>query len=141
MSEQIRPTKDDRSLGELLAELAQEVTTLVRQEVNLAKTEISQKVSRMGMHLGFLVAGGAVAYAGLLAIVAAVIILLAQAGLPWWAAALLVGVVIAGIGGFLVMKGLNALKQEDLTPRETLATLEALKEDIHGSNPIPRRTT
>lgn len=141
MSEQTRPAKDERSLGELLAELAQEVTTLVRQEVSLAKTEMSQKVSRVGMHLGFLAAGGAVAYAGLLAILAAVIILLAQAGLPWWGAALLVGAVVTGVGAFLVMKGLNALKQEDLAPRQTLATLEALKEDIHGSNTVQRRTT
>jgi hypothetical protein len=141
MSEQTRPAKDDRSLGELLGELAQDVTTLVRQEVTLAKTEISQKVTRVGMHLGFLAAGGAVAYAGMLAILAAVIILLAQAGLPWWAAALLVGAVVTGVGAFLVMKGLNALKQEDLTPRETLASLEALKEDIHGPNTVQRRAT
>jgi len=141
MSEQTRSVKEERSLGELLAELAQEVTTLVRQEMNLAKTEVSQKVSRVGMHLGFLAAGGAVAYAGLLAILAAIIILLAQAGLPWWAAALLVGLVVSGAGAFLVMKGINALKQEDLAPRETLASLEALKEDIHGSNTIQRRTT
>src|SRR5690606_5761328 len=133
--------KDDRSLGELLGELAQDVTTLVRQEVTLAKTEISQKVTRVGMHLGFLAAGGAVAYAGMLAILAAVIILLAQAGLPWWAAALLVGVVVTGVGAFLVMKGINALKQEDLTPRETLASLEALKEDIHGPNTVQHRAT
>ena len=68
--------RDDRSLGELFSELAQETTTLVRHEVNLAKTEMSEKASRAGKHVGFLAAGGAVAYAGLLAVLAAVIILL-----------------------------------------------------------------
>src|SRR5918998_1553218 len=51
--------RDDRSLGELFTELAQETSTLVRQEVNLAKTEMSQKASTAGRHAGVLAAGGA----------------------------------------------------------------------------------
>jgi ABC-type xylose transport system permease subunit len=82
-----------------------------------------------------------VAYAGLLAIIAAVIIGLAAAGLAWWLSALLVGVVVAGIGGFLVMRGLTALKNEDLTPRETMQSLEDLKEDLSGTNRIRNRAT
>lgn len=50
--------RDDRSIGELFAELAQESATLVRQEVQLAKTEMSQKASRVGKDVGFLAAGG-----------------------------------------------------------------------------------
>ncbi len=118
-------SRDDRSLGELFAELAQETSTLVRQEVNLAKTEVSQKASRAGKHIGTLAAGGAVAYAGLLAILAAVIVLLDEV-LPLWLSALLVGLVVAGVGYFLVRRGLNALKREDLAPRQTI---ETLKED------------
>jgi hypothetical protein len=127
--EEVRRPSDDRSLGDLLRELMEEITTLIRQEANLAKTEMSQKAAKVGKHLGFLAAGGAIAYAGLLAIVAAVITMLAQAGMSWWAAALLVGVVVAGLGGFLVMQGISALKNEDLVPRETI---EALKEDRYG---------
>ena len=134
MSEITGQAKQDRSLGELFAELVQELTTLVRQELNLAKTEMSQKAARVGMHVGFLAAGGAVAYAGLLAIIAGIIILLAQVGLPWWVSAMLVGAVVAGLGAFLVMRGLNALKNEDLAPRQTMETLESLKEDIRGTN-------
>jgi len=118
--------RDERSLGELFGELTREITTLVRQEATLAKTEITQKVSLVGKDLAMLAAGGAVAYAGLLAIVAAVIIGLANAGLPWWAAALLVGIVVAGTGGFLVQRGIDALRHEDLAPRETV---ETIKED------------
>lgn len=126
MINEAKPPSDDRSLGELFSELSREVTTLVSQEATLARTEITQQASRVGKDVGMLAAGGAVAYAGLLAILAAVIVLLAEAGLPWWASTLLVGVVVAGGGGFLVQKGMQALKQEDLTPRETV---ETLKED------------
>jgi hypothetical protein len=118
---------DDRSLGELFSELSQETTTLIRQEVNLAKTEMSQKASRVGKDVGFMAAGGAVAYAGLLAIIAGVIALLALV-IPLWLSALLVGVVVAAIGYFLVRRGLDALKQEDLAPRETIETLKEDKE-------------
>lgn len=117
--------RDGRSLGELFAELAQETSTLVRQEVNLAKTEVSQKASRAGKHIGTLAAGGAVAYAGLLAILAGVIVLLDDV-MPLWLSAILVGLVVALVGYFLVRRGLDALKREDLAPRQTI---ETLKED------------
>lgn len=118
--------KDDRSLGELFAELARETSTLVRQEVNLARTEMTQKATRIGKDVGTLAAGGAIAYAGLLALIAAAILGLIGLGLPSWAAALIVGLVVVGIGFILIQRGREALKQEDLTPRQTI---ETLKED------------
>ena len=120
--------KAERSLGELFGELARETSTLVRQEVMLAKQELSQKAAHVGKDIGFLAAGGAVAYAGLLAILAAIVALLAESGMSWWASALIVGLVVLAIGGFLVWNGLNALKREDLTPRETIQTLQEDKE-------------
>ena len=122
-----RGSKDDRSLGELFSALARDTSTLVRQEVQLAKTEMGQKATRVGKDVGFLAAGGAVAYAGLLAILAGIIVLLGQV-IPMWLSALLVGLVVAGVGFFLVRKGLDALKQEDLAPRETIQTLKEDKE-------------
>jgi hypothetical protein len=122
-----RDSKNDRSLGELFSELAQDTSTLVRQEMTLAKTEMSQKASRVGKDVGFLAAGGAVAYAGLLAVLAGVIVLLGQI-IPMWLSALLVGLVVAGVGYFLVRKGLEALKREELAPRQTI---ETIKEDGH----------
>ncbi len=119
--------RDDRSLGELFGELARETGKLVREEVNLAKTEMSQKASRVGKDVGFLAAGGAVAYAGLLAIIAGVIAVLGLV-IPLWLSALLVGLVVAVAGYFLVRRGLDALKREDLAPRETIQTLKEDKE-------------
>ena len=115
--------RDDRSLGELFSELAQETSTLVRQEVALAKTEVTHKASRAGRHIGVLAAGGAVAYAGLLAIVGAIIALL-NAVMPLWVAALIVGIVVLVVGYVLVRRALDALKREDFAPRETIQTLK-----------------
>src|SRR5919112_146033 len=117
--------REERSIGELFAELSQKTTTLVRQEIQLAKAEMSQKASRVGKNVGFLIIGGVVAYTGLLAIVAAVIIVLGGV-IPLWLSALVVGLVIAALGLFLVVKGANTLRQEDPAPQETI---ETLKED------------
>ena len=119
----MQQSRDDRSLGELFSELAQETSTLVRQEVNLAKTEMSHNASRAGRHIGVLAAGGAVAYAGLLAILAGVIVLLDNV-MPLWASALLVGVVVAVVGYLLARRAIDALKREDFAPRETVQTLK-----------------
>ena len=116
--------QDNRSLGELFSALAADTGTLVRQEVELAKTEMTQKATRVGKDIGFLLAGGAVAYAGFLAILAAIAIGLGQLGLPWWVATLLVGLVVAGIGGFLVLRGISALRQETPLPQQTIDTLK-----------------
>jgi Flp pilus assembly protein TadB len=118
--------RDERSFGELFSELAQETSTLVRQEVTLAKTEVTHKASTAGKHIGILAAGGAVAYAGLLAILAGVIALLNALFMPLWVAALLVGIVVGIVGYVLVRRALDALRREDFTPTETI---ETLKED------------
>ena len=124
---------DDRSLGDLFAELSRETTTLVRQEINLAKTEMTQKATRAGKDVGFLVAGGAVVYAGALAILAAIILVLGQAGVPWWLSALIVGVVVAGIGYVLIRRGLDNLKHEDMAPRQTIDTIKGDIDAIKGA--------
>lgn len=117
--------KEERSLGELFADLARETSTLVRQEVQLAQTEITQKATRVGRDAGMIGAGGALAYAGLLAVIAGVILGLGQL-IPLWLSALLVGLVVGVIGYVLIQQGLSALKRVDLTPRQTI---ETLKED------------
>jgi uncharacterized membrane protein YqjE len=116
--------KDERSLGELFSDLARETSTLVRQEVQLAKTEMTQKATAVGKDIGFLAVGGLIAYAGLLALIATVIIVLGTAGLPWWLAALIVTVIVLAIGGILVQRGLNALKHQSMAPEQTIQTLK-----------------
>jgi hypothetical protein len=119
--------EDTRSIGELFSELANETTTLLRQEIQLAKTEMTQKATEAGKDVGLIGAGGALAYAGLLALIAAVIIGLGQL-IPMWLSALIVGLVVVGIGYLLIQRGLTALKQIDPTPRQTIQTLQEDKE-------------
>ena len=116
---------ENRPLGDLFGDLATDMSNLVRQEVTLAKLEITQKAKYFGRNVCYLVIGGAVAYAALLAIIAGIIMLLAKV-VPNWGSALIVGAVVGGIGWLLVGKAMMALQQADLTPRETV---ETLKED------------
>lgn len=118
---------DDRSLGELFSELSRQSSTLVRQEIALAKAEMGQKASQAGKDAGMMAAGGAIAYAGFLAIVAAAVLLLGKA-VDWWLAALIVGVLVAAVGGILVKMGLDQLKQTSPAPEQTIETLKEDKE-------------
>jgi len=72
------------------------------------------------------VVGGAFLWAGVWGIVAVVVLLRVDGALPGWVAALLVGVVVAGLGYVLLQRGLEALKHADLTPHRTV---DSLKED------------
>lgn len=120
--------RQERSVGELFGQLTQDLSLLVRQETQLAKTEIQEKISRASRDLAALAAGGIVALVGGLAITAAIILLLIDPiGLAPWLAALLVGAVLA-IGGYVMLsKGLRDLKAVDPAPRRTV---ESVKEDI-----------
>jgi len=132
----VQNSGNDRSLGDLFGDLAREMSTLVRQELQLAKAEMSQKAADVTKNVGIIIVGGALAYAGLLALLAAVIILLGGVMDNMWLAALIVGLVVAGIGGALAYKGVGALKQADLTPRQTL---ETLKEDAQWAREQTRQ--
>lgn len=131
----MQAVREERSIGQLLKELRDETTTLLRQEVDLAKTEMSEKASRVGTNLGSLAVGGGVAFLGALALLAAVIYgltsLLNQfmsVGVAIWLAPLIVGLVLAAIGYSLVQKALATLRQERLTPIKTTQTLQENKE-------------
>jgi hypothetical protein len=117
--------KEERSIGELFSELANETSTLIRQEVALAQVEITQKASTAGKNVGYLAVGGFVGYAGLLAIVAGVIMGLSYF-IPAWLAAIIVGAIIAVVSYVLVSSALTALKNMDVKPTETV---ESIKED------------
>ncbi len=118
--------KEEKSLGDLFSELATETSNLVKQEVALAQVEITQKAVKVGKNVGYLVVGGAVAYAALLSFVAALIIGLGRLLDSYFLAALIIGVVIAIAAAVLIMSALSALKNTGLTPTQTV---ETIKED------------
>jgi hypothetical protein len=96
----------------------------VRQEVALAKAELSDKAARVGKDIGFISIGGALVYAGLLTLVAALVLGLATAGIEWWVSALIVGTVVTTAGYVSTQKGLAALRRERMIPTETIDTLK-----------------
>jgi hypothetical protein len=128
MTDFTRRTAEERSIGELFGELSQDVTMLVKQEAQLAKTEMQQKLSRVTTDLVSLATGGVVLLIGGLALTAALILLLVDpVGLDPWLAALFVGGVFGLVGWMMVQRGLTNLKRIDPTPRRTV---ESIKDDI-----------
>jgi uncharacterized membrane protein len=120
--------KQERSIGELFGQLSQDMTLLVRQEVQLARTEMSEKLSRLAANLISVAAGGFVAYLGGLALVAAVILALRDlANISLAVSALIVGAILAVIGWVMLQRGLKEMKRVDLAPRRTV---ETLKDDV-----------
>lgn len=118
---------EDRSLGQLLGDLVTETRTLVRQELELAKTEVTQKASYVGRNAAFAAAGGLVIIAGFLTLIAALVIVLGHK-IGYGTAAFIVGIVVAGIGAALTMKGINAIKSMPVAPRQTQAQLQETKQ-------------
>ena len=128
MTDFTRRTAEERSIGELFGELSQDVTMLVKQEAQLAKTEMQQKLSKVTTDLVSLATGGVVLLIGGLALTAALILLLVDpVGLDPWLAALIVGGVFGLAGWLMVQRGLTNLKRIDPTPRRTV---ESIKDDI-----------
>jgi hypothetical protein len=127
--------KDERSIGQLLKELTQESSTLLKQEVSLAKTEMSEKASRIGANLGEVAVGGAVALLGAIALLLAAVYGLTSIlnnfmnqEVAVWLAPLIVGGILAAVGYSLIKKALATLKQESITPQRTTQSLQENKE-------------
>jgi hypothetical protein len=120
--------QQDRSIGELFGQLTQDMTLLVRQEVQLARTEMSDKLSRFTNNLVAVLTGGFVAYVGGLALVAALILAIRDlANISLAFSALIVGAILAIVGYVMLQRGLKELKRVDLAPRRTV---ETLKDDV-----------
>lgn len=118
--------QSERSLPELLGALTQDIVTLVRQEMRLAKAELSQKAAYIAKNAGLLAMGALVGYAGILTILVALVLLLAKL-VPLWVSALISGATLTLIGGMLVSKALSALRSENLAPQQVLQSLQEIK--------------
>ena len=117
----------DRPIGDLLKQLSEQTTTLVRQELELAKAEVSEKGKKAGQGAGMFGGAGASALLGLGAITAAAITLLDNA-MSTPLAALIVGLVWFAIAGVLALQGRN--KVQEATPPVPEQATESVKEDV-----------
>jgi hypothetical protein len=110
---------DPRSVPQLLTDLLGEVTTLFRKEAQLVRAELSEKVSQLQVGAGSALAGAICLLVALNILAGALVIALSEfMGAGW--AALLVGVVIAALGVFLLKKGASDLSPSGLTPERTI---------------------
>ncbi|HEY0876355.1 MAG TPA: phage holin family protein [Vicinamibacterales bacterium] len=117
---------DNRSIGDLLAELSQEMSQLVRKEVELATTEMTAKARKAGGHVSVAATGGALAHAGLLVFLAALVLGLSEMGVAPWLSALIISLLTIGIGYLLVNRGRAGLRTTSVAPTRAI---ESLKED------------
>jgi len=119
-----RPTSEP-TLGDLFGSLTSDLTTLVRKEIELARTETMEKVTGVTRNIVMMVAGGLVAYAGLIALIMAAIFLLNKS-LSLWVSALIVGIVVIIIGAILLSIGRSSLNNMTVVPEKTV---ESMKEN------------
>ena len=114
----------ERSLGELFQELSQDTSTLIRQEVALARVERTERASAFARDSALIAVGGILGHVALLAATAAFIMGLVQLGLQGWLSALIVAAVFAVAGGVMAATGRAALKRRTLTPVQTVDSLK-----------------
>ncbi|MET7401232.1 phage holin family protein [Dactylosporangium sp. NPDC005572] len=119
------PATDHRSTAELVRLAAEQISTLVRDELKLAQAELAQKGKRAGVGVGMFGGAGLVALYGGGALIAAAIIGL-SAVLPAWLSALLVGVVLLAIAGVLALFGKSQVsKAGPPMPTDAVASMKA----------------
>jgi hypothetical protein len=126
---------DNRSLGTLIKEFRDELTAMFRQEVALARTEMSEKASRVTRDAIMIAAGALLAFAGLIvALIAAghaISMALISAGMEenaLWLGPLIVGTVVALLGIGMLFAGKSQLKNESLVPEKTVQSMKENKE-------------
>ena len=128
-------SQQDRSLGDLLRDLSTETGDLFRKEVELCRTEFSEKAARVGTDVGAIALGGAMAFAGGLALLLAAIYGLTALldtflplGVAVWLAPLIVGGTLVLIGYGRIKTALGDLKSTSLVPRQTTQSLQENKQ-------------
>lgn len=123
------PPTQERSLLSLFSDLWRETTTLVHEEAELAKAELSEKVSQVTTGAGEIAAGGAILFAGfivlLFAAVGALRLMIVSVH-SIWLAPLIVGLIVMIIGYIALSRGKKQMRSESLAPRRTM---ESLKRD------------
>lgn len=133
-------TSHPNSIPTLLRELRDETTTLFRQEITLAKTEMKENASQVAHHAAHIAIGGFVAYAGVIVLLIGIGqllgALLVRAGLDpnvaTWAAPTVVGLVVAIIGWSMLSKARKAMAHEDIKPQQTIETLRENKQWVQS---------
>ena len=114
----------DRSLGELFSDLSQQTADLIKQEMRLAKVELSEKLSDVGKHAMMIGAAVAFGLAAVVAIAGAIALLLIEVGVEPWLAAGITAAAMGLIAYLLAQSGISALRKKSIAPVETIHSLK-----------------
>ena len=114
----------DRSLGELVSDLSQQTADLIRQEMRLARAEISAKASEAGRHAVLIGVALAFGLAAVMSVAAAATLLLINAGVAPWLSASITAVLMAAIAFALAQSGVSALRKTTIAPVETMQSIK-----------------
>jgi hypothetical protein len=117
-------TSADRSIGDLLHDLFQQASTLIRQELKLARTEVGERASAFVSDGVWIGAGVLLLHTALVTAVAAVVLGLAQAGMSFPMAAALVAAVLLAVGGIIIQSRLSAIRRRRLVPSQTVDSIK-----------------
>ena len=115
------------SFGELVGLVATQSAGLVRDEVELAKREVREKLKTVRSAASVVIIGAGAALVATMALCAAVIIALAEHVGPWQSA-LIVGLILGMAAGVVILIGVSRFKRTSLRPEQTIETLEENKE-------------
>jgi MFS family permease len=127
----------DQSFGDLAKRLSEQTSTLVRQELALARAEMQEKGKRFGLGGGLLGAGGLLGLYALGAFVAGVIMVLVELGIDAWLSALIVAAVLAAIAGVLALAGRKQVLEA--APPAPEQALQTTRQDVEHVKERARR--
>ena len=122
-----KPLPENASTGQLIGQLTEQISRLVRDEARLAQAEVTQKAKKLGVGAGLFGAAGLVAFFGLATLITTVILALALV-MPAWLAALIVTVVLFAIAGVLALVGKKDVQQG--APPVPTEAISSVKTDI-----------
>lgn len=122
------PTRSDETVGQLVSQLTEQMSRLVRDEVQLAKVDLAAKGKKAGIGLGMFTGAGLLAFFGVGALVTTAVLALSLA-VSGWLAALIVGVVLFAIAAVLGLVGKKEVQQA--TPPLPQASIDGIKEDVN----------
>lgn len=114
------PHTSDRPIGEVLKNLADDLTRLFRGELALLKAELQQNIAKLGTGAGLLGGAGVVGLFALEFLLLALMFGLAALGLQIWVAALIVGIVLAIVAAVLAFSGKKNVANASVAPNETI---------------------
>ena len=124
----------ERTLGTIIKELTEDITTLFRSEIALLKLEVKDTVAKLGGGIGLFAGAVFVGLFGLAFLFVTILLVLVRLGVPAWLSALIVTVVLFAAAGVLAMMGKKKLQSVNFVPSDSIehirGDLDALKADV-----------